>query len=167
VAKRGLLQIIVPLVLFFGLALISFRAYQTFKIWDNSRIASEGVYKLSNEKSLKVQVTDDGFVDFWVSKGGTIIARSGERASTYQQWYMLWEFPAERLWFNSSDVGISMYAKNDTGTYQMYYVIPDEYMNGYEQTEADGESRLMVSTRLIPEVVWQKLRLHTKRPAAN
>ena len=87
-------------------------------------ITQPGTFHLSAlDANLIVSIEGDGLVSYKVAeKGGKILFHS-QKASAYQRWGLYWEDATSRLWFSSSDIGTSVWRRDEAGNYKQLDVV--------------------------------------------
>lgn len=89
-------------------------------------IRNYGTYKIKKKGSvIDVDKNSDGILTYQVrDDSGKLMIESNENASVYQRWFLYWD-KDENLWVNSSDVGCSVWKKNNHGLYVNDQCTPD------------------------------------------
>jgi hypothetical protein len=117
--------------------------------WIGGLIESIGVYFV--EKSgYVIKVSDkDKLLDYTITNpSGVVLIKTKERASVFQFWVLYWDAENERLWVESSDIGIFLWQKNrdQTGFIEttitserkdLIKMIPLEFFNSFPDTDKE------------------------------
>lgn len=91
--------------------------------FDDTVINRPGSYPLSSGERLEITVASDKIVNFrLLDARGLAQLQSTERASDRKSWELYWDSSGARLWFNSSDVGMTVWAKDASGHYTQTWI---------------------------------------------
>ena len=118
---------IVAMILLLVIGLVLWKALWAERvIQPGTVISGTGSYSVPLA-SVKLRVwTEGGILMYEVRDNiGKLLIRSKERASTYSQWYLLWD-EKNSLWVLSSDIGNSVWQSAANGAYAETFLFGDK-----------------------------------------
>jgi hypothetical protein len=90
---------------------------------DDTLITRTGRYRLSSGGCIEAYIVPNKIIEFkLVDAQGVTELKSAEGASALHRWTLYWEAKTNRLWFQSSDMGTTVWSKDSNGDYAMEWV---------------------------------------------
>ena len=83
---------------------------------DVNLFTQTGTYSLQGTEDLLCVSTEDSMIVFKLEKAGQS-QTFNEGASSHSRWSAYWDEAQQRIWFNSSDIGLFLYQRQSDGNY--------------------------------------------------